>query len=77
VGLSIDGPEELHDKHRRDKGGKPTFKKVFNAAKLLQKHEVPFNALVTLNYDNEEINLDSNIDIYAYDRFLNCVEINI
>jgi uncharacterized protein len=52
VGLSIDGPEELHDKHRRDKGGRPTFQKVFKAAKLLHKHEVPFNALVTLNYDN-------------------------
>lgn len=52
VGLSIDGPEELHDKHRRDKGGRPTFQKVFKAAKLLHKHEVPFNALITLNYDN-------------------------
>ena len=52
VGLSIDGPEELHDRHRRTKGGKPTFKKVLRAVKLLHKHEVPFNALVTLNYDN-------------------------
>ena len=28
VGLSIDGPRELHDAYRRDKAGKPTFDKV-------------------------------------------------
>ena len=39
VGLSIDGPDELHDKHRRDKGGRPTFKKVMRAVKLLHKHK--------------------------------------
>ena len=31
VGLSIDGPRELHDIHRKTKGGKPTFDKVMNA----------------------------------------------
>ena len=36
VGLSIDGPREMHDQYRVTKGGKPTFDKVFNAAKLLQ-----------------------------------------
>jgi uncharacterized protein (DUF362 family) len=32
---------------------------------------------ITIDYENEVINPDSNIAIYAYDRFLNCVEINI
>ncbi len=35
VGLSIDGPREIHDKYRVTKGGKPTFDKVFHTAKLL------------------------------------------
>ncbi len=52
VGLSIDGPRELHDKHRVDKKGGPTFDKVVNAAKLLRKHGVPFNTLTTVNRDN-------------------------
>jgi uncharacterized protein len=52
VGLSIDGPRELHDKYRLDKKGEPTFDKVFNAAKLLRKHGVPFNTLSTVNFDN-------------------------
>ncbi|MFH1282347.1 MAG: anaerobic sulfatase maturase [bacterium] len=64
VGLSIDGPEELHDKHRRDKGNQPTFQKVFQAAKLLQQYRVPFNALVTLNYDNAK----KPLDLYRFIR---------
>src|SRR5579872_761366 len=28
IGLSIDGPRELHDANRVDKGGKPTFDRV-------------------------------------------------
>lgn len=52
VGLSIDGPKELHDKHRVDKTGESTFDKVLNASKLLKKHGVPFNTLTTVNRDN-------------------------
>ena len=28
VGISIDGPEDVHDRYRRDRGGAPTFRKV-------------------------------------------------
>ena len=52
VGLSIDGPKEIHDKHRFDKNGGSTFDKVFAAVNLLKKHDVPFNTLVTINRDN-------------------------
>lgn len=58
VGLSIDGPREIHDKYRVTKGGKPTFDKVFNAAKLLQRHEVPFNTLTCVNRFNGRRPLD-------------------
>src|ERR1039457_6835301 len=33
VGLSIDGPQELHDRFRVDKGGQPTFAKGFAAVR--------------------------------------------
>jgi len=64
VGLSIDGPRDLHDMHRKTKGGKPTFDKVMNAVKLLKKHEVQFNALVTLNYDNTR----KPLEVYRFIR---------
>jgi uncharacterized protein len=45
VGLSLDGPEHIHDRYRRDAGGAGTFKKVLGALKLLQKYGVEYNVL--------------------------------
>jgi hypothetical protein len=45
VGLSIDGPKELHDRYRVAKDGAPTLTKVFAAAEMLHRHDVPFNSL--------------------------------
>ena len=49
IGLSLDGPRHLHDAHRVDKGGAPTFDKVMRGLRLLQKHGVEYNILVTVN----------------------------
>ncbi len=62
VGLSIDGPQELHDRFRVDKGGRPTFNKVFAAAQLLHKHKVPFNTLTVVN----RINAKKPLDVYRF-----------
>lgn len=45
VGLSIDGPQEIHDYFRVDRGSRPTFNKVYAALQLLKKHQVSFNVL--------------------------------
>jgi uncharacterized protein len=52
VGLSLDGPRELHDAYRVDKGGAPTFDKVMRALRLLQRHGVEFNLLTTVHARN-------------------------
>ena len=52
VGLSVDGPRELHDHHRVDKGGKPTFDKVMRGLEVLKRHGVEFNTLTTVNANN-------------------------
>lgn len=49
VGLSIDGPKELHDAYRKDNAGKGSFDRVFNAARLLRKHKVNFAVLCCVN----------------------------
>ena len=54
VGLSIDGPREMHDTYRYDKGGAPTFDRVMRGLSFLQAHGVEWNALVTLNRSNAE-----------------------
>jgi serine-type anaerobic sulfatase-maturating enzyme len=52
VGLSIDGPRELHDEYRVDKGQKPTFEAVMRGLELLKKHGVEFNTLTVVNRAN-------------------------
>jgi uncharacterized protein len=52
VGLSIDGPRELHDKYRVDKGQAPTFDAVTRGVELLKKHKVDFNTLTVVNRAN-------------------------
>ena len=54
VGLSIDGPRELHDRYRVDKGQKPTFDRVIDGLEVLQKHKVEFNTLTVLQNHNAE-----------------------
>ena len=64
VGLSIDGPREIHDKYRVTKGRKPTFDKVFGATKLLKRHGVPFNTLTCIN----RFNARKPLDVYRFLR---------
>jgi uncharacterized protein len=64
VGLSIDGPRELHDANRVDKGGHPTFDKVMRGLRLLQKHGVEFNILTTVN----SVNGDYPLQVYRFLR---------
>lgn len=64
VGLSIDGPRDIHDKYRVTKGRKPTFDKVFAAVKLLRRHGVPFNTLTCIN----RFNARKPLDVYRFLR---------
>lgn len=79
VGLSIDGPEELHDIYRISKEGKPTFAKVFAASQMLHRHRVPFNSLTVVN----RMNAKRPLDVYRFLKnevrpreiqFIPCVE---
>lgn len=54
VGLSIDGPQALHDVYRKTRNGKPTFEYVLSASKLLRAKEIPFAALCVVNRQNSK-----------------------
>jgi serine-type anaerobic sulfatase-maturating enzyme len=64
IGLSLDGPQAMHDTYRVDKGGAPTFQKVMKAARLLQEHQVEFNILTTVN----AANTDHPLEVYHFLR---------
>ena len=53
VGISIDGPRDIHDKYRKDKGGAGTFDKVLHGIQLLRAHGVEFNTMSTVNKVSE------------------------
>jgi len=54
VGISIDGPKELHDYYRVDRKGQPTYDQVVRGIRLCQKHKVEFNTLTVVNRQNAE-----------------------
>lgn len=58
IGLSIDGPRELHDKYRVNKGNKPTFDQVIKGLEYLKKHEVDFNTLTCVHNHNSQFPLE-------------------
>lgn len=52
VGLSMDGPKELHDVYRKNKGDAPTHSKVMKAMELFKRFGVEYNVLTTVNDRN-------------------------
>ena len=52
VGLSLDGPEELHDAYRVGRKQEPTHEQVMRGYALLQKHRIPFDILCVVHDQN-------------------------
>ncbi len=67
LGVSIDGPQEIHDTYRFNKQGKGTWKKVMQGIETLQKHGVEFNILCVLN----QANVEKPKELYKFFRSLN------
>lgn len=53
VGISIDGPEYIHDIHRKDRKGAPTFSRVMRGIEQVLASNVEFNTLSTVNKTSE------------------------
>jgi uncharacterized protein len=64
VGLSIDGPREIHDTYRVDKGGKGSFDRVMKGLAVLRRHGVQWNALTTVHAASQ----DRGREVYAFLR---------
>jgi uncharacterized protein len=66
VGVSLDGPAAIHDKHRRTRKGAPTHARVMHGVEVLQRADIPFHIIAVLTADS----LDRADDIY--DFFVRC-----
>ncbi len=64
VGISLDGPKEIHDRYRRDRKGAGTFDKVMRGLRLLQKHKVEYNVLACVARETAM----KPLDVYRFSR---------
>jgi uncharacterized protein len=64
IGISIDGPRELHDAYRVNREEQGTFDRVMHGLRLLQKHRVEYNILTTVNH----VNADHPLEVYRFLR---------
>jgi len=71
VGLSLDGPEEMHDLYRRDKQSRGTWRQVMSGLEVLRKKNVPFNVLCVLS----QANVEKPRELYRFFRSLGVAHI--
>lgn len=64
VGLSLDGPKEIHDRYRRDRQGSGTFERAMEGLRLLQKHKVEYNVLACVARETAK----RPLDVYRFFR---------
>ncbi|MCQ1058852.1 anaerobic sulfatase maturase [Photobacterium sp. DNB23_23_1] len=62
IGISIDGPSEIHDIYRKTRAGKPTHARVEAAIALLKQYRIEFNTLTVVS----KANVHQAITVYRY-----------
>lgn len=68
VGISIDGPQEVHDAYRTDKNGQPSFDGVMRGIDLLNQYGVRWNGMAAVN----RLNARRPLSFYHFFRQLGC-----
>lgn len=68
VGISIDGPQEFHDRYRCSRSGEPSFSEVMRGIELLNKHGVEWNAMAVVN----DYNADYPLEFYRFFKSIGC-----
>ncbi len=62
VGLSLDGPQHVHDTYRRDRRGRPSFDRVMEGLNSLRRYRVEFNILACVH----AANVGQPIEVYRF-----------
>ena len=68
IGVSIDGPQRLHDAYRKNRRGQPSFAEVMRGIELLNQYGVDWNAMAVVNH----FNADYPLEFYHFFRSINC-----
>ena len=68
VGVSVDGPEDMHNAYRRSRGGQPSFARVMHGIELLERHGVEWNAMAVVN----SLNANRPAHFYRFFKSIGC-----
>lgn len=68
IGISIDGPQDLHDAYRQSPRLQSTWQQVMHAIELLNQYDVMWNAMATVNH----LTADNPQYFYHYFREMGC-----
>ena len=68
VGISIDGPRDVHDAYRRTSADGPSFDRVMQGLQLLKEHHVEWNALAVVN----NLNVEKPREFYRFFKDIGC-----
>lgn len=68
VGVSIDGPEDMHDEYRKSRFGKPSWAQVMRGINVLNRHGVEWNAMAVVN----DFNVGYPLDFYHFYKEIGC-----
>lgn len=52
VGVSLDGPAYIHDRHRKTRDGRPTHARVMQAIACLQNNHIPLHVIAVVTRDS-------------------------
>ena len=78
VGISLDGPKEIHDRYRVDHAGKGTYQKVMSSIQLFNKYHVDYNILTvvtsaTSRHGQQVYNFFKKND-FRYQQYIECLD---
>lgn len=73
VGISLDGPAELHDPCRVNKGGQPTHRQALRGYEVLRKHGVSTDILCVVH----RLNVRHPLDVYRFFRDIGCTYLGL
>ena len=68
IGISIDGPQTFHDHYRTTRNGRPSWHEVMRGIRLLQRHNVEWNAMAVVN----RFNADYPLEFYRFFKEIGC-----
>ena len=78
VGISLDGPKEIHDRYRVDKQGKGTYRRVMQTIDLMKQHNVDFNILTVVSAANarrgKQVYEFFKKQDFRYQQYIECLD---